>query len=47
MAYTPGVARVSRAIAEDPEKVWNLTIKQNAVAGCAGARLRSSGAARS
>jgi malate dehydrogenase (oxaloacetate-decarboxylating) len=32
MAYTPGVARVSRAIAEDPEKVWNLTIKQNAVA---------------
>jgi malate dehydrogenase (oxaloacetate-decarboxylating) len=32
MAYTPGVARVSRAIADDPEKVWNLTIKQNAVA---------------
>jgi malate dehydrogenase (oxaloacetate-decarboxylating) len=32
MAYTPGVARVSRAIAEDPEKVWNLTIKQNSVA---------------
>jgi malate dehydrogenase (oxaloacetate-decarboxylating) len=32
MAYTPGVARISRAIAEDPEKVWNLTIKQNAVA---------------
>ena len=32
MAYTPGVARVSRAIAEDPGKVWNLTIKQNAVA---------------
>jgi malate dehydrogenase (oxaloacetate-decarboxylating) len=32
MAYTPGVARVCRAIAEDPEKVWNLTIKQNAVA---------------
>jgi Malic enzyme len=22
MVYTPGVARVSRAIAEDPEKVW-------------------------
>ncbi|HEU4449740.1 MAG TPA: NAD-dependent malic enzyme [Gaiellaceae bacterium] len=32
MAYTPGVARICRAIAEDPEKVWNLTIKQNAVA---------------
>jgi malic enzyme len=32
MAYTPGVARVCRAIAEDPDKVWNLTIKQNAVA---------------
>ena len=32
MAYTPGVARVSRAIAEDPRKVWNLTLKQNAVA---------------
>jgi malate dehydrogenase (oxaloacetate-decarboxylating) len=32
MAYTPGVARVSRAIAEDPAKVWNLTIKQNTVA---------------
>ena len=32
MAYTPGVARVSRAIAEDPHKVWSLTIKQNTVA---------------
>ena len=32
MAYTPGVARICRAIAEDREKVWNLTIKQNAVA---------------
>ena len=32
MAYTPGVARVSEAIAQDPEKVWNLTIKRNAVA---------------
>jgi malate dehydrogenase (oxaloacetate-decarboxylating) len=32
MAYTPGVARISRAIADDAEKVWNLTIKQNAVA---------------
>jgi malate dehydrogenase (oxaloacetate-decarboxylating) len=32
MAYTPGVARVSRAIADDPEKIWNLTIKRNTVA---------------
>ena len=32
MAYTPGVARISRAIADDPEKVWNLTIKRNMVA---------------
>jgi malate dehydrogenase (oxaloacetate-decarboxylating) len=32
MTYTPGVARVSRAIAEDPELVWNLTIKRNTVA---------------
>ncbi len=32
MAYTPGVARVSSAIAEDPSKVWNLTVKQNMVA---------------
>ena len=32
MVYTPGVARVSREIAEHPEKVWSLTIKQNAVA---------------
>ncbi len=32
MVYTPGVARVSRAIADDPEKVWNLTIKRNTVA---------------
>jgi malate dehydrogenase (oxaloacetate-decarboxylating) len=32
MAYTPGVARICKAIAEEPEKVWNLTIKQNAVA---------------
>ena len=32
MAYTPGVARVSSAIAEDPELVWNLTVKKNAVA---------------
>jgi malate dehydrogenase (oxaloacetate-decarboxylating) len=32
MVYTPGVGRVSRAIAEDPESVWNLTIKRNTVA---------------
>jgi len=32
MAYTPGVARISSAIAEDPELVWNLTVKKNAVA---------------
>ena len=32
MAYTPGVARVCRAIAEDPELVWNLTVKRNTVA---------------
>ena len=32
MAYTPGVARVCRAIAEEPAKVWDLTIKRNSVA---------------
>ncbi|HET9323041.1 MAG TPA: NAD-dependent malic enzyme [Gaiellaceae bacterium] len=32
MAYTPGVARVSQAIADEPEKAWGLTIKQNTVA---------------
>jgi len=32
MAYTPGVARVSMAIANDPAKAWNLTIKRNTVA---------------
>jgi malate dehydrogenase (oxaloacetate-decarboxylating) len=32
MAYTPGVARVSMAIGEDPQLVWNLTIKRNTVA---------------
>ncbi len=31
-AYTPGVARVCTAIAEDPSKVFNLTIKRNTVA---------------
>jgi malate dehydrogenase (oxaloacetate-decarboxylating) len=32
MAYTPGVARISRAVSDDPEVAWNLTIKQNTVA---------------
>jgi malate dehydrogenase (oxaloacetate-decarboxylating) len=32
MAYTPGVARVSSAIAADRAKAWSLTIKQNTVA---------------
>jgi malate dehydrogenase (oxaloacetate-decarboxylating) len=32
MAYTPGVARVSSAIHDDPGKAWALTIKGNAVA---------------
>jgi malate dehydrogenase (oxaloacetate-decarboxylating) len=32
MAYTPGVARVCTAIADDPSVVWNLTVKQNSVA---------------
>jgi malate dehydrogenase (oxaloacetate-decarboxylating) len=32
MAYTPGVARVSLAIAEDPDKAFQYTIKRNTVA---------------
>jgi malate dehydrogenase (oxaloacetate-decarboxylating) len=32
MAYTPGVARVCQAIAEQPERVFELTIKRNTVA---------------
>ncbi|NJL20455.1 MAG: NAD-dependent malic enzyme [Leptolyngbyaceae cyanobacterium SM1_3_5] len=32
MAYTPGVGRVCMAIAEDPAKVYSLTIKSNTVA---------------
>lgn len=31
-AYTPGVARVCTAIAEDPSKVFSLTIKRNTIA---------------
>jgi len=32
MAYTPGVAKVSQAIAQDPENVYKLTIKSNSIA---------------
>ena len=32
MAYTPGVARVCSAIAEQPRQSWHLTIKGNSVA---------------
>ncbi len=32
MAYTPGVARVCQAIVDDPDSVWSLTVKRNAVA---------------
>src|ERR687890_989496 len=32
MAYTPGVARVCRAIAQNPERAFNLTIKRNTIA---------------
>ena len=32
MAYTPGVARVCRAIHRDPDKAFSLTIKKNTVA---------------
>ena len=32
MAYTPGVARISAAIAADPGAAWTLTSKQNTVA---------------
>ncbi len=32
LAYTPGVGRVSSAIAENPEDVWRLTVKGNSVA---------------
>lgn len=31
MAYTPGVGRICTAIAQEPEKVFTLTIKQNTV----------------
>jgi malate dehydrogenase (oxaloacetate-decarboxylating) len=32
LAYTPGVGRVSQAIADDPSRVWSLTGRSNAVA---------------
>ena len=32
MTYTPGVARICKAIQEDPEKIYSLSIKQNTVA---------------
>lgn len=32
MAYTPGVARICKAIAEDPDASFNLTIRRNMVA---------------
>lgn len=32
MAYTPGVARICQAIAEDPESAFSLTVKRNMVA---------------
>ena len=32
MAYTPGVGRICRAIAEEPERVYELTVKSNMVA---------------
>jgi malate dehydrogenase (oxaloacetate-decarboxylating) len=32
MAYTPGVGRICRAIAEHPEQVYHLTVKKNMVA---------------
>ena len=32
MAYTPGVARVCQAIAEDPDRAFQYTIKRNTVA---------------
>jgi malate dehydrogenase (oxaloacetate-decarboxylating) len=32
MVYTPGVARVCQAIAEDPKQAFNLTVKRNTIA---------------
>jgi malate dehydrogenase (oxaloacetate-decarboxylating) len=32
LAYTPGVGRVSQAVADEPDRVWSLTGRGNAVA---------------
>jgi malate dehydrogenase (oxaloacetate-decarboxylating) len=32
MAYTPGVARICRAVADSPDAAWTLTVKANTVA---------------
>ncbi|MCP4476301.1 MAG: NAD-dependent malic enzyme [Gammaproteobacteria bacterium] len=32
MAYTPGVAKICKAIHQSPEKAWQLTIKRNTIA---------------
>jgi malate dehydrogenase (oxaloacetate-decarboxylating) len=32
LAYTPGVGRVSQAVADEPHRVWDLTGRSNAVA---------------
>ena len=32
LVYTPGVARICRALAEDKDKAWKLSIRQNSVA---------------
>lgn len=32
LVYTPGVARICRAIAQEPNNVWKLTIRRNTVA---------------
>jgi malate dehydrogenase (oxaloacetate-decarboxylating) len=32
MVYTPGVARVCRAIADEPKQAFNLTVKRNTIA---------------
>ncbi|CAA9445363.1 MAG: NADP-dependent malic enzyme [uncultured Rubrobacteraceae bacterium] len=32
MAYTPGVARVCQAVADDPQQAYSLTVKRNTIA---------------
>jgi len=46
VAYTPGVARICRAIADDSAKVWNVTVKQHAVAGALARAAAHDGVAR-